>query len=48
MEKHEIASTLERRWEHRFQWPLALAVALLVAEMLVADHRALRRGEDRP
>jgi Ca-activated chloride channel homolog len=47
MEKRELGSTLERRWEQRFQWPLALAFVLLVAEMLIADRRPARRVEGR-
>lgn len=39
MEKRELASTLERRFEHRFQWPLVLAFALLVLEPLVGERR---------
>jgi len=54
MEKRELASTLERRFEHRFQIPLALAFALLLAEPLVGERRApvrqarrwWRRGEE--
>jgi Ca-activated chloride channel family protein len=44
MEKRELGSTLERRFEHRFQLPLLLALALLVAEPLLGDRRAVRRG----
>jgi Ca-activated chloride channel family protein len=46
MEKRELSSTMERRFEERFQWPLAGAVACLLAEMLVGERRrtAARRG----
>jgi Ca-activated chloride channel family protein len=47
MEKRELGSTLERRWEQRFQWPLGVAVVLLVAEMLLSDRRPRRRQEER-
>ncbi len=39
MEKRELASTLERRYEHRFQWPLVLAFALLLVEPLIGERR---------
>jgi Ca-activated chloride channel family protein len=45
MEKRELASTLEKRFEHRFQLPLAIAILLLVLEPLVGERRApLRVG----
>ncbi|MBI4517378.1 MAG: VWA domain-containing protein [Deltaproteobacteria bacterium] len=40
MEKRELASTLERRFEHRFQLPLAVALLLLLIEPLIGDRRA--------
>jgi Ca-activated chloride channel family protein len=43
MEKRELASTLERRWEHRYQIPLAAALVLLLAESLLGDRRVERR-----
>ena len=46
LEKRELGSTLERRWEQRFQWPLLLALLLLALEVLVGDRRAGRRVED--
>ena len=39
MERREVASTLERRYEERFQIPLALALLLLIAETLIAERR---------
>ncbi len=39
MEKRELASTLERRFEHRFQWPLLLAFLLLLVEPLIGERR---------
>jgi Ca-activated chloride channel family protein len=39
MEKRELASTLERRYEHRFQIPLALALLCVVAEPFVGERR---------
>jgi Ca-activated chloride channel family protein len=39
MEKRELASTLERRYEHRFQIPLALALVLLVIEAVLGERR---------
>jgi len=43
MEKRELASTLEKRFEHRFQLPLAAALVLLVLEPLVGERRAPAR-----
>lgn len=39
MEKRELASTLERRFEHRFQIPLLMALALLLIEPLIGERR---------
>jgi Ca-activated chloride channel family protein len=39
MERREVASTLERRYEERFQIPLALALLLLVVEALMPVRR---------
>jgi hypothetical protein len=47
MEKRELGSTLERRGEQRFQWPLALAVVLLLIERAIGDRRGRRTGEER-
>ena len=47
MEKRELASTLERRFEHRFQWPLLVAFLLLIAEPLVGERRPAPRGARR-
>jgi Ca-activated chloride channel family protein len=44
MEKRELSSTMERRFEERFQWPLAGAVACLLAEMLVGERRRTPGG----
>jgi Ca-activated chloride channel family protein len=41
MEKRELASTLERRFKHRFQIPLALAFVLLLVEYLLGERRLL-------
>src|SRR5258706_4559645 len=43
MEKRELESTLERRYEHRFQIPLALALVLLVFEQVLGERRVERR-----
>jgi len=48
MEKRELASTLERRFEHRFQWPLLIAFLLLVAEPLVGERRPAARSVRSP
>jgi Ca-activated chloride channel family protein len=39
LEKREVASTLERRYDQRYQWPLALALLALAVEPLVGDRR---------
>lgn len=39
MEKRELHTAMQRRYEERFQWPLLIAVLLLVAEPLVGDRR---------
>jgi Ca-activated chloride channel family protein len=39
MEKRELASTLERRYEHRYQIPLGLAALLLLVEAFLGDRR---------
>jgi Ca-activated chloride channel family protein len=44
LEKRELATTLERRFEHRFQIPLVLAFLLLAAEPWVGERRLPRRG----
>ena len=45
MEKRELATTLERRFAHRFQIPLAAAFVLLLLEPLIGERRrALARG----
>lgn len=42
MEKRELKSTMERRFEDRFQIPLLLAAALLALEPLVGERRSTR------
>lgn len=42
MEKRELKSAMERRFEDRFQVPLLLAVMLLALEPLVGERRRLR------
>ncbi|MFI5365519.1 MAG: VWA domain-containing protein [Candidatus Binatia bacterium] len=42
MEKRELKSTMERRFEDRFQIPLLLAAALLALEPLVGERRRAR------
>ncbi len=44
MEKREIESERFTRFEERFQYPLALALLLLIAEMLISDRR--RRSKE--
>jgi Ca-activated chloride channel family protein len=42
MEKRELKTAMERRYEERYQWPLALALILLAAEPLVGERRGTR------
>lgn len=44
LERRELKSTMERRFEERFQIPLLLAVVLLVVECLVGERRRVRSG----
>jgi tetratricopeptide (TPR) repeat protein len=37
MDKRELESTMERRYEHRYQIPLIVAFLLLVGEMLIGE-----------
>ena len=39
LQKKELTSTLERRFENRYQLPLGLAILLLVIEPLIGDRR---------
>ena len=48
MEKRELASTLERRYEHRYQIPLGLALILLIVEALTGERRIERLAWRRP
>lgn len=43
MEKREVASTLERRYDQRYQVPLALGLLLLVLEPLVGERRRVTK-----
>jgi Ca-activated chloride channel homolog len=47
MEKRELKSAMERRFEERFQVPLLLAVVLLALEPLVGERRRLRAAAPR-
>ena len=44
LEKRELESTLERRYDLRYQFPLAIAFLLLLLEPLVGDRRTARGG----
>ena len=44
LEKRELESTLERRYDLRYQFPLAAAFLLLLLEPLVGDRRTARGG----
>jgi Ca-activated chloride channel family protein len=42
MERREVASSLERRYEDRFQIPLFAAILLLLVESLIGDRKSTR------
>jgi len=44
MERREVDSGLERRFEHRFQLPLLLALVLLLVEALIGERPGRARG----
>jgi Ca-activated chloride channel family protein len=44
MEKRELKSTMERRYEERFQLPLLLALILVALEPLIGDRRRVARA----
>ena len=44
MDKRELESTMERRYEHRYQIPLLAAFLLLAGEMLVGERASRRRS----
>ena len=41
MEKRDIKSAMEKRYHERFQWPLAVAVVLLLAETFIPMRRKI-------
>jgi Ca-activated chloride channel family protein len=47
LEKRELKSAMERRFEERFQLPLAVALLLLVVEPLVGERRRQARARRR-
>ena len=47
LEKRELQSTMERRFEERFQVPLLVALALLALEPLIGERRRVRAGARR-
>lgn len=46
MEQKELESTRQKRYIHRFQWPLALAAAVLIAEAMIDDRRKVVSGRE--
>lgn len=44
MEKRELKTAMEKRFEERYQWPLALALLLLALEPVVGEKRGMRAG----
>ena len=43
--KGEINSKLVKQFKERFQWPLALAILLLIIEVFLPDRRRVKRSE---
>ncbi len=48
MEKRKLESRMEKRYEHRFQIPLLLALGLLLAESLLGEKRRAPRRKELP
>lgn len=46
--KSEIATTLSRRYYERYQWPLAIAIGLLIFEMLLPEQKKVRKPAPKP
>jgi Ca-activated chloride channel family protein len=44
MEKRELSTAMEKRFEERYQWPLVLALILLALEPLIGARRRVRAG----
>jgi len=42
MEKRELKTAMEKRFEERYQWPLAVALILLALEPLVGEKKGMR------
>ena len=42
MEKNDLQSTRQKRYEPRFQWPLALGLLFLITESLITDYKKNR------
>jgi Ca-activated chloride channel homolog len=48
MPKHDLASRRQRVYDERFQWPLALALACLLASTLIGTRRRETKSASRP
>ena len=46
--KGEFSGGRVRQWRERFQWPLALALALMALEVILPEHRTPRRRRREP
>lgn len=47
MDKRELESTMERRYEHRYQIPLLAALLLLAGELLIGEKASRRRARSK-
>ncbi|MBI4430932.1 MAG: VWA domain-containing protein [Candidatus Omnitrophica bacterium] len=45
MEKRELESSRQKRYEHRFQWPLFLSLLCFVAEACLSERKSVRKAE---
>ncbi|MEW5993994.1 MAG: VWA domain-containing protein [Candidatus Zixiibacteriota bacterium] len=45
MERKELEGTLVTRYDDRFQWPLLIALVLLVGEFFISERRKIKRGQ---
>jgi Ca-activated chloride channel family protein len=48
LQERQIAERLVKRYHERFQWPLSLAIVLLLLEMFLPDRKLVRRPEQPP
>lgn len=45
LEKRELESSMQKRYENRFQIPLTIAIILIIAEFFLSEKRKVKAGE---